>query len=229
MAKSVSVFGLGVFGSQAARHLYRGGATVMVADRDEEKVNRIAQHVSQAVCLDAVDQEAVEAAGLFDCEAAVIALRRHFDTTVILTHTLTKHGVKEIVVQVDSELEAEAIRTIGASRVIFAERDIAERVSRDLLLPNLADQIFLGGDAAIVDMECPSNWVGKKLEELDLRRKMNIEVVAFKRKESGGPRAENFEVPPDPDKPIETGLEMLVVGKVKDIQKFRSEVGENKE
>ncbi|MFW6303302.1 MAG: potassium channel family protein [Candidatus Sumerlaeota bacterium] len=225
MAMNISVFGLGTFGAQAARALYRGGATVMVADMNDEEVNRIAQHVSHAVCVDVINQEALESAGLFECDAALVSLRHHFDTTVLLTHALVKKGIENIIVQVDSELESEAIRAVGATKVIFPERDVAESVSRDILLPSLADQIFLGGDAAIVEVDCPDAFVGKKLGELDLRRKEKIEVVAFKRENTPGPKADEFEAPPDPDKPIEEGVKLLIVGKIRDIQKFREAAG----
>ena len=54
--KQYLVFGLGRFGSSMARALCAQGQEVLAVDSDQELVNQIAPHVTQAMQLDATDE-----------------------------------------------------------------------------------------------------------------------------------------------------------------------------
>ena len=60
--KQYLVFGLGRFGSSMARALCAQGQEVLAVDSDQELVNQIAPHVTQALQLDATDEEALRSA-----------------------------------------------------------------------------------------------------------------------------------------------------------------------
>ena len=57
--KQYLVFGLGRFGSSLARALCAQGQEALAVDSDQELVNQIAPHVTQALQLDATDEEAL--------------------------------------------------------------------------------------------------------------------------------------------------------------------------
>ena len=221
MEKMFVVFGLGTFGMQTAQALYRGGATVLVIDYNEQMVEHVSASVTQAVCAEATDEEALQAVGVFDANAAIVALRRHFDTSVLVTHLLKARGVKEILVQVDSEKEADAIRAVGATAVIFPERDMAERIARALLVPDLAEQIPLGDDVGIIETPCPPHFVSKTLIDLDIRRNFGVMVIAIKSRLLAEKGKEKVEVAPPPDQPLRPGDRLLVIGHSSALARFK--------
>ena len=57
MASTFLVIGLGRFGTNLALRLMDSGSEVMVIDTDEESVNRLAPHVTQAKIGDCMDEE----------------------------------------------------------------------------------------------------------------------------------------------------------------------------
>ncbi len=220
---SFVVFGLGTFGGQTARALYRGGAIVLAIDRDEKLVEQISPHVTVAVSADATDEDALREVGALEMSTAIVAIRRQFDTTVLVTHMLRKNGYHQILVQVDSEKEASAIQAVGATGIIFPERDMADQIARRLLTPGLADQIPLEDNFAIVDVPCPEEFVGKTLQELDLRRKYQVTVVALK---GPAPKAKRpvFQIAPPADLPLEASHHLLLLGDRKALYNFKRAV-----
>lgn len=222
MGKTYTVFGLGTFGWQTARALYRRGATVLAIDRHPDMIERIKDSVTQAVCADATDLEALTAVGAYEVDAAVVAFRRHFDTSVLVTHALHQHGVRQILVQVNSVQEEEAIRVLGATESIFAERDMAENIARKLTQPSLVDEVPLGDGVGIIKTPCPPDFVGKSLVELNIRRNYGVHVVGLKRMvtEEGPESGIRMDVAPSPDQPLSRDSELIVLGNDLDLEKF---------
>lgn len=218
--KRFLVIGLGTFGSQAARALYRHGAEVLAVDLDESKVEAVSDRSTRAVCLNALDEEAMESIGAFDVDVAILALRHRFDSTVLVTYNLKQHEIREILVQVDSEKEAEAILAIGATGVIFPERDMADAIVRRMMAPTLADQIPLGDDVGIIEVPCRGDYDGKTLIELDIRKHYQVTVIAIKKSLSKEER-QAVEVAPSPDTPLSESDILMVVGKADKLEKFK--------
>jgi trk system potassium uptake protein TrkA len=218
---TVVVIGLGTFGSETAKTLFEGGAAVLAIDSIEGKIDAISSSVTHAVCADATNMAALRRSGAFDADIAVIALRRHFDTSVLVTHTLKKEGVAEILVQVDTEQEADAIRAVGATSVIFPERDMAERIARRILVPGLADRIPLGGNVAIIEVPIPDRFAGKSLIDLDVQKNYGVIVIAIKSRQGTSDRVE---VAPAPSKPLKAGDSLMLVGKTDKLESFRNAI-----
>lgn len=221
MKKTFCVIGLGTFGYRTAVDLYEGGADVLALDVDEDVVDQISNRVTRAACLDATDEEAMRAVGAFEADTAIVSIRRHFDTTVLVTHALRRENVPQILVQVDSDKEADAIRVLGATGVIFPERDMAERIARNLLMPDLADQIPLGERHGIIDAPCPAEFVGKTLIELNIRKNHRVTVLAIRRKGSKGSGGV-LHVDPAPDEPLQKGDVLVILGESKRLTAFKA-------
>ena len=219
MKRTFVVVGLGTFGMRTAQALYAGGADVLAIDMDEQVVAQVSPMVTRAVCADATDENVLTSVGAFDVDCAVIAVRRHFDTTVLVTHMFQLAGVKEIVVQVDSEIESSAIRVVGATQPVFVERDMAVRTASKLLMPDLADQVPLGSNCAIIEVPVPMDYAGRSLKDLDVRRRFGVTVVALKRPGEGGP--EEVEIAPAPDRPLQIGCSLMVLGESENLGRFR--------
>ena len=88
MKRTFVVVGLGTFGMRTAQALYAGGADVLAIDQDEQVVAQVSPMVTRAVCADATDEKVLSTVGAFDVDCAIVAIRRQFDTTVLLTHML---------------------------------------------------------------------------------------------------------------------------------------------
>ena len=93
---------------------------------------------------------------------------------------------------------------------------MGSRVAKNLVSADFADWITLSADYSMVEVEVPRKWVGRTLEELDIRKKYGINVVGIM-------RGEEVEVNPDPFRPLQDDGILILIGRNQDLQRFRKE------
>ena len=76
--KSILLIGLGQFGKQIAMKLSELNHDVMAIDRDEERVNEIAQYVSNAQIGDSTNREFLESLGINSFDVCIVAIGGDF-------------------------------------------------------------------------------------------------------------------------------------------------------
>ncbi len=72
------------------------------------------------------------------------------------------------------------LEKVGATEVIIPEREMADKVAKSLISPNVLDYIPLSEDYTICEMVPPASFMGKTIGELHLRSKYHIEVIAVR-------------------------------------------------
>jgi trk system potassium uptake protein TrkA len=210
---SFLVIGLGIFGHQAAAALAESGATVIAVDRDRDRVDKLAHLFAKAATTDGCDEEALDALGAFDVDAAIVSVGDYFDVTVLVTHLLRKRRVPTVVVQVNSQREAEAIRAVGATHTCFPERDSARTIVGHFIEdPAPYERIPIGHDAGIIEVPVPRPAVGRSLRELDLRKRYAVNVVAVKTPPAEEGLSETISVSPDAEAPLTAGQVLVILG-----------------
>lgn len=220
-SSSFLVIGLGTLGFQSAAALSHRGATVLAIDRDRDRVEHIAHLVDQAVCMDANEEEALSRLGAFDVGTALVCLGDYFDATVLVTHLCKRRGIPEVIAQVNTQRQAEAIRAVGATQVVFPERDVAHAlVDRFLAEPLPFERIAVGKDAGIIELPV-GNAAGRTLRDLELRTRYHVNVIGLK----SPPREEGEEAPisltPDADEKLEREAVLVVLGHNHHLNRFR--------
>ncbi len=226
--ESYAILGLSKFGYRMGVSLYQAGATVLAVDQSETLIHKISDDVTKAVVADLTDFEALEHIGVFDVGVAVIGLRRSFDVAVLLTHRLRRQPkIKKIVAQVDTEEKAEALRILGADLVVFAEKDIADRVVSQLLVPNLVEMIPLSEKAAIIEVPVPRSFIEMNMIDLQIRQKFNVYVIGIKN-EMRAPGQPEVAIAPPPTTQFKEGDVMLVLGELVNLERFVGEVNESR-
>lgn len=218
--KSYAVIGLGTFGAQAARELYEHNQDVIAIDRDQDIIDHIRAEVTTAIRGDGTDEQVLESTGILDVDVVVVAMRKFFEDTVHVTHLLKRRGIKEVWVQVNSHRESSAIRALGATETIFPEYDMARNVVQQLIYPNLAEFLPLGGDFGLVEIDIKGPFVGKTLIQLDVRKRFRVNVVGIKREAKRKFRTESVLVDPTPDEPLREGDILLVLGNMERLSRF---------
>jgi len=221
--KHILVVGLGTFGRQAAVALADGGATVIAVERSRDRVDAVAHQLAKVVCADATDEEAMDAIGAFDVDAAVVSVGQFFDVTVLVTYLLRRRGIKEIVVQVDSQRQGEAIRAVGATEVVFPERDSANAIAERFLGVFAFKRQSISRDASMIELAVPKQAEGRNLKELELRRRYHVTVVAIKTPAPEEGLADSVTVTPDADQGLILGQVLVVVGHNQHLAKFREQ------
>jgi len=223
MPEFAAALGLSTFCARVAIGLEAAGTKVIAVDVSEARVNAIRDSVTKAFCADLRDREVLRELGVTDCDTAVVGLPDHFDIGVLLVHYLSNHGVREIIVQVNTEDQATAIEVVGATKTVFPERVAAEQLVRSLTLPGLIDRIDVTEDAAIVEVDCPDVFVGRSLKGLDLRRKYNVHIVGLIRKVEGRVKPQTILAPPA-EEPLMAGDVLMVLATTGRLRNFALQI-----
>lgn len=179
-----AVIGLGRFGQQLARTLTAGGVEVMAIDCAAELVEAVRDEVTLAVRLDSTDEEALEAQGIGQVDAAIVGIGEDFEATVLTVAVLKALDVPRIFARAENDIQARILARVGADDIVNPERESALRWAHRLTLPNLRQYIDLGQDHAIVYVTAPPLFHHKTLVELALRARHGVNLVAIKREVS---------------------------------------------
>ena len=217
-----AVVGLGRFGIRLARHLADAGAEVIAVDQDAGLVEEIRDHVTLAVVLDATDEAALVAQGLDKVDAAIVGIGANFEAACLATSILKRLGVPRVISRATNRARGEILSRIGADEVINPEAEAAERWAERLAMPHIIEKIDLGQSHSLVQIRSPDSWAGRTLEQLNVRKKHKVNVVAIRRLLID--RAGMYIIDmPMPDSRIEMGDLLFVVGANEDIANLPTE------
>ncbi|MCG6921154.1 MAG: TrkA family potassium uptake protein [Acidobacteriota bacterium] len=214
----VAVIGLGRFGFHAASLFHEAGHEVLAIDIDPGRVQRIRDHSTQAVVLDAREVEPLGALSIPDFDAVILSLGTRVDASALVTLHLKDLGVRRLIVKATSADHARLLEKIGASEIVFPERDAAERLVRRLSDVNLIDFIPLGEDHSLRQVTAPRRFLGKSLVELRLRNRFGLQVVGIRHGEKATVR-----VNPGPETVLQEGDVLFVLGRDGDLDRLKEE------
>ena len=208
--RQFAVIGLGRFGSAMATTLVELGHDVIGVDADAERVQQLADVVTQSLELDATDEKALRAAGIQDVGVAVVSIGENIESSLLVVMQLRELGVPTIVAKAVSPLHGRILEKIGVSRVIFPEREMAIRVAHSLVMTNVIDYIELSRDFSIVEIPAPEAFVGRTLRQLEIRPRLGLTLIAIKRQVPGGPVVTN--IAPSADEAIQKSDVLALLG-----------------
>ena len=178
--KQFLVAGLGLFGTSVALTLQQMGYEVYALDSEEGLVQDLSTQLNYVVCGDASDRKSLQSLPLEDIDVAVVAIG-NVERNMMCTMLLKELGVKQVVAKAINNLHGAMLNKIGADKVVYAERDMGERVAHNLISAGVMDYIELSGEISVMSLSIPTEFVGKNLIESDLRRRYDVNVVAIKR------------------------------------------------
>lgn len=178
--KRCAIIGLGNFGYYLAKALHERGHEVLAIDKDKDAVQRVKDHCARAVVTDASDRATLAALNVGDVDFAVVGLGTRLDHSVLVTMRLKELGVRSIVVKAITEDHEKIMQMIGATEVIFPERDMGLKVAASLSSPNLVDQLPIMEGYSIIELGPPKGFIGKSLKDLQLRNTYGVQVIAIR-------------------------------------------------
>jgi trk system potassium uptake protein TrkA len=169
------------------------------------------------VVADATQRETIRGLGLEEMDAAIVSMGGNESAATLITLYLKEFGVKRIVVKASNEDHGKILSKVGATDVIYPEKDMAIKVARSLSTPDVLDYIPMSGDYLIAEIAPLEAFVGKSLAELQLRSRYGITVIGIKELVP-----ENFILVPPASFVIKHSDILIVIGKRIDIQKIKT-------
>lgn len=176
------IIGLGQFGKALALYLSDSGYEVTVLDQKESVVEEIKNNVADAHIGDATDMRVLRRLDLVGEETYVIvAVGECFERNILITAQLKELGVKKLYARSVNELHGKVLKLIGISE-LFRVEDVAARQLADRFINEGVMRLRrIDATHALADVRLPDEWIGKTLQEVDMRKQYRINLLTVRR------------------------------------------------
>lgn len=213
MANQYAVIGLGRFGLSIAQKLFESGQEVLGVDVNEERVEESHSFVTHAVIADSTDSEALKSIGIRNFDTVVVAIGNDIQASILSVLLLKELGVKKVIAKALNKLHGQVLDKVGADWVVYPERDMGVRVAHQLISPKVLNFIEISKNYSVEEVKIPDRMNEKTLRELDIRAKFNLSVIAIR-------HGDEINISPSPDKVINHGDVLVVIGENSDLERF---------
>lgn len=210
--KSYAVIGLGQFSMTLALTLAEANCDVLVIDDTEENIQDIAEKVTYAVKADVREPGALKALGVQNVDVVVVAVAENMEASITATMQAKELGVPFVMAKAMNSLHGRILSKIGADRVIYPEQSMGIRVAKNLLSSGFVDLFELSSDFSMAEFLIPEEWVGKRLADLKIREKYNINLIGMK-------YGDEVNINVKPDVVFQPGCTVIAIGKNKDLNR----------
>lgn len=171
---------MGKFGQTLGEELLKMGADVMIVDRQEELINRLASKYSSALIANCMNADNLKTMDIPSFDACVVAIGDDFQSSLEITSLLKELGAKYVVSKATTEIQRKFLLRNGADEVIYPDRDIAEKLAVKLNAFRVFDYIELSSEYSIIEFAVPTVWQGKTLSEINPRKNFDVNILTVK-------------------------------------------------
>ena len=175
--KSILLIGLGRFGRHIALKLNALNHQVMAIDHNEERVNALLPFVTNAQIGDSTNEEFLAALGVGNYDACIVAIGDNFQNSLETTYLLRELGARKIIARASKEMQEKFLLRNGADEVVYPEKQLAAWTAIRCSSEHILEYIELDDEYAIFEVDIPSDWSGKSILELDIRKKYGINIL----------------------------------------------------
>jgi len=212
--KQFVIIGLSTFGMRMLEELSQTSCEILIIDKDAEIIEKYKEQVTSSYIADVINQETIKKLIPATIDAAIVDLGDKIEVSILVTNYLSKLGVREIVVKAETDEHAEILTIVGATQVVFPNREAAKRITPLLVSSLLFNYMPISNGLVMAEVKVPEEYVGQTLIEADLRRTRQLNVIAIRKE--GESDYEFF----SPDYRLQDDDIFLLVGQEKNVTQF---------
>lgn len=175
------IIGVGIFGKKIAEKLFQHGAEVLAIDSDEHEIAAIQNTVTQAICTEIVDKSSLEAIGIEEIDIVVIAIGENIAQSILIAAIIKKwfQHVK-VIARAASQTQKEILELLKVDQVVLPEDETATELA-DVLSSPFINLGRLSNNFSIGLINISEQFVGQKIQDLDLFKKYKVNCIAVQR------------------------------------------------
>lgn len=178
--KSVLIIGMGTLGIHLAKQMIEHKNEVIIIDKDEDLIEELSAEFSDAIIGDCTNEGVLRSLGVNNFDYCFVTVGEDFYATLEITSILKELGAKCVVVKAKRNRQADFLKKIGADEVFYPEEEIAESLAVRYSASNVFDYIQLTEKYSVYEIPIMKKWIGKSLEEIDIRKVYGINIIAIK-------------------------------------------------
>ena len=101
-----------------------------------------------------------------------------------VTHAVRLDATKRIIVRATTSIHERILNHVGIKEVVLPASEAADRLANTLMFEKVVDSFALTSDYTIAEVTAPDSFIGRTIQELDLRKRFEISLITIKRTES---------------------------------------------
>ena len=215
--KTVLIIGMGRFGHHLASNMISLGNEVMIVDKDESRLEDLTKLISNIKIGDCTNEEVLRSLGVGNFDLCFVCIGSNFQSSLEITSLVKELGAKHVVSKANRDIHAKFLLRNGADEVFYPDRDIAERLAVKYSANHVFDYFELSKDYSIFEIQPKAAWIGRTIEEADIRANYHITVFGIKKNTE-------LVVLPRADYVMHEKDHLLVVGLTKDIDRLLASI-----
>ena len=223
------VCGYGRVGRGASEELKRSGASFVIVDRSEERVERAIRNGMLAVEADATRDESLRGAGIERARGLIASLASDADNLFVILSAKSLNPRLQLASRVSEQESEQKIRRAGADFVFVPYSNTGYRMAQALLRPHVFQFIDfttqnMGLDVCIEQVQVgpDSGFASKSLGELKLPSELGVIVLAIKKENC------QMSLNPPAEAEIACGDYLIVMGEAENLRKLEKKLTEVK-
>ncbi len=211
--KSFLLIGMGKFGRMLGQKMIEMGDEITVVDKNEDAINAVAPKYTNALIANCMNIDNLKAMDVPSYDACIVAIGDDFQASLEIASNLKDLGAKRIISRAATEIQSKFLMRVGADEVIYPDRDIADKLAIRLNSSNVINYIDLDSRYSLFEIACPAKWVGKKLIDINPRKKLGMNILTVK-------KGSEVLYTLDGEYVFEAGDQLVVFGNTETILKF---------
>lgn len=218
MKKSIAVIGLGRFGMSILKTLAESKCDVIGIDNNKDCVAEAGKYVQHVVICDSTKKEHLEELGVQNVNHAVVCIGKNSQASILTVINLKELGVEKISVRVDDEEYIKVMQKLGATEIMFPERDFGIDVAKRISLKDSTIEEYYELEDGFVNVKFKvnENFTPIKIKEVKSIVKFEVLVALIIRGD--------IAILPDGETEIQPNDTLYVIGKHAKVVKFESYV-----
>jgi voltage-gated potassium channel len=212
--------GFGRVGRGAAQELRKAGASFVVIDNNDERVERAIKAGMLAVLADASRDETLRDVGIDRAKGLIATLASDADNLFVILSAKTLNPQLQLSARIAEESSEQKMRRAGADFVFAPYDSTGHRMAQAMLKPHVlrfldfTEQQDVDVEIEQVLVTDQSTFAGKTLADVDIRYKSSVVILAI-RKANG-----EMQFNPSPEAKMSPGDHLIAMGNAGNLQKL---------
>ncbi|MDR2793169.1 MAG: TrkA family potassium uptake protein [Treponema sp.] len=178
--KQIAILGLGYFGKSILEELLSLNVEVFIIDRDKDAVDAYKDTSANSVALDILNVENLRKILPETVDAVIIDMGHSIEAAILATSYCAKLKIPAIIVKAESEHLGEILALVGATKVVFPNKEAAKRITPLLFSSTLLTYIPVSDKLSIAELKIPDFLIGKTLMKSEIREKHHLNLISIR-------------------------------------------------
>jgi trk system potassium uptake protein TrkA len=181
--KQVAILGLSHFGKSVLDELLELKVQVFIVDKERQVIDAYKDAAAGSVVLDMLNVETLRKVLPDSTDAVIIDMGDSIEASILATSYCAKLKIQTIIVKAETESHGEILELVGATKVIFPNKEAAKRITPLLLSSTLLNYLPVSGKLVIAELAIPEDLVGKTVKDTDFLKNYKLNLIAVRGKD----------------------------------------------